>query len=357
MHETISLRCVDIHATLRSVPMARRRRVTIYDVAREVGLSVSTVSRVLNNSTLISDEKARLIRGVAERLGYEKRPIRRQSARTILNVKLFLPLHEESALHFFYDLPDLIDSIKRGFGETRANVVTIAKSERAESFDNKRLGQIDGCIFAFSRPEPTLREILLDRQIPFVLLNRVDAEDSYFCGDNIDGMAMLIDHLAREARRRGELLRPVYLAFDPVHEISEQRAEGFALGCRRNDVTPADTIHLSRLSNINESLFDQLARDGVNAVTTFDDVLSVYFYQAAMHRGIDIPGRIMLAGFDNSPVIDLLDRRIDTVDLGSSNLGYMAGNWLRSVVIERKNEPVQEIVACEYVAGETIVSR
>jgi len=125
--------------------MSRRKRITIYDVAQEVGLSVSTVSRVLNNSTLISDEKAELIRKVATRMGYIKRPIRRQSSRTILNVKLFLPLHEESALHLFYDAPDLIDNIKRGFGETRVNIVAIAREDRTETFDNKRLGQIDGC--------------------------------------------------------------------------------------------------------------------------------------------------------------------------------------------------------------------
>ncbi len=339
--------------------MARRKRVTIYDVAQEVGLSVSTVSRVLNNSTLISDEKADLIRTVADRLGYVKRPIRRQSSRTILNIKLFLPLHDESALHLFYDLPDLIDNIKRGFGETRVNIVAIARNDRTDTFDNKRLGQIDGCIFAFARPEPTIRKILVDRQIPFVLINRVDPVDNYICGDNSRGMALLVDHLAQEAERRGETLRPIYLAFDPVKEISEQRAEGFRLGCSRNGISIDSTseFHLQRLSEINDELFAYLERKAINAVTTFDDVLSIFFYQAAMHRGIRIPEDTMLVGFDNSPVISLLDRRIDTVDLESSNLGYKAGEWLRRVIIEREDAFVQEMVAGEFVPGETITPR
>ncbi len=338
--------------------MSRRKRITIYDVAQEVGLSVSTVSRVLNNSTLISDEKAELIRKVATRMGYIKRPIRRQSSRTILNVKLFLPLHEESALHLFYDAPDLIDNIKRGFGETRVNIVAIAREDRTETFDNKRLGQIDGCIFAFARPEPEIRRILLDRHIPFVLLNRRDAVDNYICGDNTKGMALLVDKLAEEARHREEPLRPVYLAFDPVKEISDQRAEGFRLGCGRNGI-PIDNgseYHLQRLHEINDELFAFLKRKKINAVTTFNDILSVFFYQAAMHRGIRIPEDIMLVGFDNSPVSELLDRRIDTVDLETSDLGFKSGEWLRRVIIERTEPFIQEMVCGEYVPGETVSS-
>lgn len=339
--------------------MSRRKRITIYDVAQEVGLSVSTVSRVLNNSTLISDEKAELIRQVATRMGYVKRPIRRQSSRTILNIKLFLPLHEESALHLFYDAPDLIDNIKRGFGETRVNIIAIAEEDRTETFDNKRLGQIDGCIFAFARPEPEIRQILLERYIPFVLLNRRDAVDNYICGDNSRGMALLMDKISEEARRREISLRPIYLAFDPVKEISEQRVEGFRLGCARNGISidSSSEFHLHRLHDVNDDLFDYLKRKKINAVTTFNDVISVFFYQAAMHRGIRIPEDMLLVGFDNSPVSELLDRRIDTVDLETSDLGFKAGEWLRRVIIERKEPFIQEMVCGEFISGETLSTR
>lgn len=336
--------------------MGKNKRVTIYDVAREVGLSVSTVSRVLNDSTLISDEKTELIRRTADRMGYVKRTIRRHSSRTILNIKLFLPLHKESALHFFYNPQELIDQIKQGFGETRVNIIAIAESERTVSFDNKRLGQIDGCIFAFDRPEPELRRILIQRRIPFVLLNRRDDTDNYICSDNPGGMAFLVDQLVHAANRKGIELKSVYLGYDPVKEISEQRADGYCMGCERNGVpfSPEDVKHLHSLADINDELFAELKERGVNAVTTFNDVLAVYFYQAALHRGIRIPQDMMLVGFDNSPVSDLLDRRIDTIDLGTSSLGFEAGQWLREVVIERQPARIQEMVFGDYIPGQTI---
>lgn len=336
--------------------MSKRKRITIYDVANEVGLSVSTVSRVLNNSTLISDEKASLIRETAERMGYVKRPIRRQSSRTILNIKLFLPLHQESALHLFYDGPSLVDHIKRGFGETRVNIVSIAREDRTASFDNKRLGQIDGCIFAFERPEPELREVLVDRHIPYVVLNRHDPQDNFICSDNVGGMAHLMDILVAGAQQRGMPLRPTYLGYDPVREISDDRAQGFLDGCRRNGVPVEQDaiVHLGHLRDMNDDLFESLRRRGVTAVATFNDVIAVYFYQAALHRGIRIPEDLMLVGYDNSPVSDLLDRRIDTIDMETSRLGFMAGEWLRSLVIERNPNGIHEMVSGEYVPGQTI---
>lgn len=332
------------------------QRVTIYDVAQRVGMSVSTVSRVLNNSSLISTEKADLIRATAAEMGYVKRTIRRQAKRTILTVKLFLPMLDESALHLFYDLPSLVDSIKAGFGETRVNVVTIAARDRHDSFDNKRLGQIDACIFAFCRPDDRLRRTLEELHVPFVLLNRRDGAAAFVTPANEEGLARLVDEMAREAARRRVALVPAYLAFDPVREISDEREAGFRRGCTRNGLATdaAFVIRLASLSAVDDALFRDLARRGVNAVLTFEDVVAVSFYQAALHRGVAIPDDLMLAGFDNSPVLALLDRRIDTIDLETGRLGFAAGEWLRRVVIDRDDSRLAELVHGRYVAGDTI---
>ena len=67
------------------------RKATVYSIANELGLSPSTVSRVLNNSSLISDSKRALILSTAERLHYRKRHIKRQGLRAIITIRLFLP--------------------------------------------------------------------------------------------------------------------------------------------------------------------------------------------------------------------------------------------------------------------------
>jgi LacI family transcriptional regulator len=201
-----------------------------------------------------------------------------------------------------------------------------------------------------------LRRVLKTLRIPYVVLNRHDPQDNFVCNDNVGGMASLVDRLAEGAKQRGVVLKPIYIGYEPVREISGDRARGFSMGCRRNRVElgDEDVIHVKHLQDMNDGLFDMLKRRGVNAVATFNDITSVYFYQAALHRGYRIPEDIMLVGYDNSPVSELLEKRIDTIDMETSRLGYMAAEWLRRVVIERNPDPIHEMVHGSYVPGQTI---
>ncbi len=124
--------------------MKKEKRITVYDIAEELGISVSTVSRVLNNSTLVTGEKRKLILETAERLGYRKRSVKRPRQRVVLNILVFLPFHEERRLHLFYDAAELFLGIREGFEESRVNLITEINRTHIPLFDNKKLGDIDG---------------------------------------------------------------------------------------------------------------------------------------------------------------------------------------------------------------------
>ena len=116
------------------------KKVTLYDIAEELNISPSTVSRVLNNSTLISDERSRQILETAERLGYRKRTIRRHMSRAILNIHLFLPVAENSVSHFFYNISELIEAVQEGFGDVRLNFVTRINDGNLDFLERKKTG-------------------------------------------------------------------------------------------------------------------------------------------------------------------------------------------------------------------------
>ncbi len=88
----------------------------------------------------------------------------------------------------------------------------------------------------------------------------------------------------------------------------------------------------------------------------FNDIIAVYVYQAALHRGIRIPEEFSLTGFDNSPVRTLLDRRIDSVDLGVDELGARSARWLYRRIIDRSEEPISDCATPKYVAGDTLAT-
>ncbi|WP_455381379.1 LacI family DNA-binding transcriptional regulator [Salinispira pacifica] len=332
--------------------MSGRKPVTVYDIASRLGYSPSTVSRVMNNSILVGSETRDRILRTAQEMGYQPRRIRRPEGRAILTVALIIPRYPRRSIHLFYDPAELVAGIESAFGGIRARVV-VALAEGAERlFDAKKSADLDACVFAFSLPDRAFREKLAARGIPWIALNRTDPDANWIAADNAGGMGELI---RRTAGRWGKRYRPCFIGFRPIGPVSEQRRAGFeaaatGAGTRERSVL----LDLDDIRELSGERIRALRRSGVNAFHCFNDVMAVYLYQAALSAGIRIPEQASLTGFDASPVRELLTPQIDTVSLSVERLGREAGAWLRSLIIERRVEPVQLLVAGEYVEGDTI---
>ena len=79
------------------------------------------------------------------------------------------------------------------------------------------------------------------------------------------------------------------------------------------DITDFNEISRSVIAWIQENRF--------NAVFSFNDMVAVSLLQSALARGISVPEDMALTGVDDSPILDLMDRRIDTVSLSVHELG------------------------------------
>jgi len=331
-------------------------RVTVYDIAERLQLSVSTVSRVLNNSTLISSEKRALILETAREMGYQKRTIRRQRGRRVLNVLLFLPYAPSGYLHLFYDPAELVASIEEGFGGVRANIIAQLNRAGRPLFDHKKLGDIDACIFGFTSPLPSLLEQIEERGIPLVLINRTSATRNFVSCDHAAGMSRLLDEVRQKKEARGERVLPCYLGFAPIRAVSDARRDGVFAAARAAGVPfgAQDVWELAGIESVNERLLEQIVSGGYNALFCFNDVVAVYVLQVARQIGIRIPEDLSLTGFDNSPVRQVSVPPLTTINLSTRELGAAAGSWLRRCVIERAEEPLQLEIAGEYIEGLTV---
>ena len=320
-----------------------------------MGISTSTVSRVLNNSSLISEERAREIRECAERLGYRKRIIKKQVTRAIINLHIFLPETDNQLIHFFYNISELIESIQSGFGDVKLNFITRVNDGNLDFLERKKTGQIDGCLFAFTSPGSTLKRELNDRSIPFILLNRKSGRANYLCYDVPGGIRALA---GRMYDKLGVDLKPCYLGFRKLPGVSKERFNAAEIFFKEKSVPfgAEDSLILGDLSEIPLNAVEWVRKGGYNAVIAFNDLAALSFLQAGQAGGISFPSDMLLSGFDDSPILSLLDRRIDTVRLSIPELGQRAGRWLRSRIMEKSNKPLHEIIPGEYVPGETVFS-
>lgn len=325
------------------------KKVTIYDIAAKLNISVSTVSRVLNNSQLISNDKSSLIRNTAIDMGYEKRQIKRQRMRTILNIALILPFRKDPYMHLFYDAAQLIKSIEDGFGDTRISIIIDLDIGKTKIFSHKKTGNIDGVIFAFTDPQEDLLEMLDSRKVPYIFLNRIRESHNYICCDYKAGIMTLVRKLL-EKKNPKKLL---FIGFASNLKISEREEAGFREACAGENIQ-GDVRIISSITEINSDFVDKLIMQNIDAVLCSNDILGVSLYQALLYKGIRVPDDIALTGFDNSPIRNLFWDKLTTIDLSTDQMGREAAVWLKKRIVCKDTSLIQELINGKFVPGTTI---
>lgn len=328
-------------------------RVTIYDIAQELDISTSTVSRVLNGSALISEATSKRIREAAERLGYEKRRIRRHRERAVLNIKVVLPRRQAAHLNLFYDLTDLISGMKDGLAPARANLVCEIEDTKLDLFSHKKGGDVDGVIFAFTTAGSRITDSLEERNIPYVFLNRVREDNDYITCDHATAMTTLM----QEVKQHRSSLKPLYVNLSAVTDLAEERLGGMRSACEHLHIAFNDRTDVWTVANVKQIHADMISskiEQGYNSFICFNDVIAVSILQKAQASGLRIPDDFSLTGFDHSPILQVVDPRIATMSLPVYDIGSHAGKWIQHRVIDRQTAMIQEYLHSTYHAGDTI---
>ena len=225
---------------------------TVNDIADLLGVSPSTVSRVLNKSQLVKSETRERIISAARDLGYYKRQTKRHAPRSILVVALFLPRSPDVYHRLFYDTADLLAGLTDGFQEVRTQISVSVNTPNPDLFASKKSGNIDACVFGFTIPSDAVRSLIQERHIPAVLLNRETEGLSFVSTDHYPGMLLLVKRAA-EGRRT---LKPCYFSFNPARVVAELREEAFSAACRSEGIewTEADLFRIDSVDEINKEL-------------------------------------------------------------------------------------------------------
>jgi DNA-binding LacI/PurR family transcriptional regulator len=332
-----------------------KHRVTVYDLARDLGLSPSTVSRALDESELVGSDTRLLVHAAADRLGYKRRTIRRPESRSIMTIKLYIPQSRDAYVHLFYDVAELIDGIQQGFGDVRINILTCLNDGSDVSLSSKKMGAVDGAVFAFTEAGRELHGHYQDRGVPVIHINRVRPDRNYVAVDNYLGMETLLRRIVEE---RGGA-KPCFLGFSPVAYISRERRAGLLGAASKLGLpfSPGDCFEFDTIPALDGAFVRSLADRGYDAVLCFNDLVAVHVYNRAVREGLEIPRDFALTGFDNAPVLDLAAKRIDTVEFSIHQLGLRTGDWLKQRLIDRNPADIRMTLAGDYVRGETISVR
>jgi LacI family transcriptional regulator len=315
--------------------------VRMKDIARDLGVSVVTVSKVLRNHSDIGVEtRERVLKRVKE-LNYRPNLAARAlvTGRTA-TVGLIVP----DLVHpFFAEVAKGISRVLRKKGYS----VVISSSEEDVELEKQEIDQlvarqVDALFLALAQTETAAVSRLLEQRIPFVLIDRaVRGLDANFVGiDDREAGRLAVKHLVEQGCRRIAHIR------GPEVSTAVGRVEGFreALAEEGIFLPPAyivrgthgdDAAHLSGYASMRQLLRLSPRPD---AVFCYNDPMAMGAMKAILEAGLHVPADIAVVGCGNVTYAGLLRIPLSSIDQASTAMGERAARLALSL-IESKLQP------------------
>lgn len=302
------------------------RAPTMRDVAALAGVSLKTVSRVVNQESGVSRELVRRVLDAVGLLGYRHNLTASSLRRTDQKTATIGLLLEDVANPFSSELHRAIENVAREHG-------TLALAGSSDEDPNRQREllhalvsrRVDGLIAvpASGNQSSLLHERLLGR--PMVLVDRPAPEADSVTADNRAGTARALHHLVAHGHRRiaflGDL-RSLWTATERHAGYVEGLAtEGITLDPRLviMDVRGADTAERA-VSGLLSSA------EPPTALLTGQNLITIGAIHALQRLGLQ--HRVALVGFDDFPLADLLDPRVSVVTQDPTAIGRTAAELL-----------------------------
>ncbi|OBZ08442.1 LacI family transcriptional regulator [Bacillus sp. FJAT-27264] len=283
---------------------------TIKDVALKAGVSVTTVSRVLNNRGYLSEELKKKVYDTMEELNYRPNELARSLSRSKSNIiGLIIPFVSHP---FFGELTSHIEehAYRNGYKLLLCNS-QLDKLKEFEYIDMLRSSRVDGIIMG----SHTL-EVEAYRQIhlPLVTFDRQISPDiPYVCSDNYQGGALATGLLADKGCRK--------LAHIGVHPhlnlLSHQRYVAFRDVAERRGIwhtslhTDVNGFKLEEYEALLEQLF--LEHPDIDGIFASSDILAAYALKACQDSGRRVPEDVRIIGYDGIAQRKLQNPLISTI--------------------------------------------
>jgi LacI family transcriptional regulator len=317
-----------------------RKKPTIIDIAREAGVSISTVSRVLNNSMPVAEETAKRVIETIRRLEFSPNVAARNLASKRTNtIGLLLPTIRGS---FF---TPLLNGIDLCMSENGFDLLIFAspKLERHEFTRMVPVGEhnTDGLIVFTSSmvDEEIIR--LHSRGFPLVLLHRSAPEQvpiPTILFENKKGAEEIIDHLIQVHGCR----KIAFLAGPSLNEDSYWREQGFRAALEKHGLSPDPALMgVGEFDGpIAAAAVRKMLASGArpDAIFTGDDEAAAGVITALLQMGLRVPEDIAVVGFDDAYLAPYLSVPLTTVKAPIEMAGYEAASQLVNLIREGKTE-------------------
>lgn len=329
-----------------------KRRVSISDIAKEVGVSPSTVSRALSDHHAISTKIKERVREVANELNYVPNSVavNLKSGRKN-SIGVIVPIIRRN---FFASAIEGIED----FAHTKGYNVIICQSKdsatREKELVNSLSGKVDGIIASLSSENKShcYYNTLSQINIPLVMFDRTDKEinASTVTIDDYMGAKLAVEHLLEQGMKK------IYHFAGPQSvSIWKNRNEGYLAAMNKAGIEVCDNwIHTAPTTTEEGELFaKELISKGdmPEAIFFSGDYAALGALMVFKANRVRVPQDIAIVGFANEPFCEIISPSLSSIEQFSYRMGQVSCKML----FERFDgePPLNTIIAPELIIRES----
>lgn len=331
--------------------------VTIKELSAACGLSISTVSKALNDYPDVSAETRELVRATAAKLGYRPSAIARglKIGRTF---NLGVLYNDDSASGFTHNyFAPVLESFKNE-AERRGYDITFITHRTDHNnmtyMQHCLYRNVDGvCIVNCHFDDPEVTE-LINGPLPVVTVDHMFHNRSCVESENRQGMTELTRHILAQGHRRVAYICGEENAVTHIRRTSFLRV----MQEMRLPVPPEYLIHsqFHHPAAAREATQRLLSlEERPTCIIMADDYSALGGMEAIRDAGLRIPQDISVAGYDGVAILQMCRPQLTTVQQDTQQIGQVAARKLVHL-IEQPHITFQEIISipCRLITGETV---
>lgn len=333
----------------------KSNQITIKDIARELGISPSTVSRALKDHPDISQETKRLVNELATRYNYKPNIIAlslRSQRSNVIGVVI------PELVHFFFS------SVISGIEEVaNKHGYSVMISQSGEDFNREVAACdvflnsiIDGMIVSVSKETNDYSHFkrFEDEGIPIVFFDRIIEEihSDRVIIDDFDGAYQAAEHLIIQGRRK-----IVHFSGPQNRLIGQNRLNGYLKAMRDNGVVIDEKL-IIHCDTFQSALVEtqKLIDSGVkfDSIFTVNDFTAAGVIKILTRNGIKIPQDVSVVGFGDDQTSMMVEPTLTTVSQPGYEMGKKAMEQLiRRITQTRQEPPATEILKTQLIVRES----
>ena len=331
--------------------------VTIRELSKKCGLSISAVSKALNGYTDISEATRQMVIQAAKEIGYYPNAHARalKMKRSYNLGVLFVDDHQSGLTHPFFSY--VLEGFKKE-AEEKGYDVTFISHNMGDSeityLEHCQQREVDGvCIACIDFQEPEVAQ-LVNSDLPIVTIDHVFHNHTCIQSDNANGMMQLVEYTYSRGHRKIAYIHGLKSAvthtrlgsfYRTMEKLELDVPDEYIMECEYNETTSVYRATKKMLALKNKP----------TCILISDDYAALGAYEAIAELELKIPDDISIAGYDGIPMMQLMKPKLTTMRQDAEGLGTEAACKLVELIEKPKSAiPEIPVLPCSLIEGETV---